>query len=66
MKKFLCVLLAITAMSCFAGCADGKCDSCKTEEHVKEYTLKDGDKVEYCPSCYAKAVADNLLGGLLG
>ena len=66
MKKILCVLLALTAVCCFAGCADGKCDTCETEENVKEYELKDGDKVEYCPKCYTKAVADNLLGGLLG
>ena len=62
MKKILCALLALTAVCCFAGCTDGKCDECKTEEYVKVYETKDGKEVEYCPECYAKAVADNLLG----
>ena len=66
MKKFLAVLMALTAVFCFAGCEDGKCDECKTKENVKVYETKDGDKVEYCPECYAKKVADNIFGGLLG
>ena len=66
MKKFLCALLVISAVFCFAGCEDGKCDACKSEKNVKVYETKDGDKVEYCPSCYAEKVADNVLGGLLG
>lgn len=66
MKKILCVLLAMTAVFCFAGCQDGKCDECKTEEYVEVYETKDGDKVEYCPTCYAKKVANGFLGGLLG
>ena len=66
MKKFLAVLMALTAVFCFAGCEDGKCDECKTKENVKVYETKDGDEVEYCPECYAKNVADNILGGLLG
>ena len=66
MKKILCVLLALTAVCCFAGCTDGKCDTCETKENVKVYETKDGEEVEYGPTCYAKAVADNILGGLLG
>ncbi len=66
MKKLLCVLLALTAVCCFASCTDGKCDDCETKENVKVYETKDGDEVEYCPSCYAKAVGNNILGGLLG
>ncbi|MBR4942822.1 MAG: hypothetical protein IKZ28_02215 [Clostridia bacterium] len=66
MKKLLCVLLALTAVCCFASCNDGKCDDCKTEENVKVYETKDGKEVEYCPSCYLKAVGNNVLGGLLG
>ena len=66
MKKVLCVLMALTAVFCFAGCKDGKCDGCKTEENVKVYTKKDGEEVEYCPKCYAEAAIDNALGGLLG
>ncbi len=66
MKKVLCLLLALTAVCCFAGCTDGKCDDCKTEENVKVYTKSDGEEVEYCPTCYAKQVANGILGGLLG
>lgn len=66
MKKLLCVLLAMTSLLAFVACKDGKCDDCKTEENVKVYETKDGEEVEYCPECYAKNVADNILGGLLG
>jgi len=66
MKKVLCVLLALTTVFCFAGCTDGKCDTCKTTENVKVYEKSDGEEVEYCPTCYAKAVANGILGGLLG
>ena len=66
MKKLLCVLMALTAVFCFAGCKDGKCDDCKTTEGVKVYETKDGDEVEYCGECYLKAVGNNILGGLLG
>ncbi|MBQ8295743.1 MAG: hypothetical protein IJX87_04840 [Clostridia bacterium] len=66
MKKLLCVLMVLTAVFCFAGCTDGKCDGCETKENVKVYTTKDDKEVEYCPKCYAEKVADNVLGGLLG
>ena len=66
MKKFLCAVLAIASIFCLAACTDGKCDECKTEKDVKVYETKDGEEVEYCPSCYAEKVADNFLGGLLG
>ncbi len=66
MKKLLAVLMALTAIFCFAGCEDGKCDECKTEKNVQVYETKDGDKQELCPLCYAEKVADGFLGGLLG
>ena len=66
MKKILCAILALTSILCFAACTNGKCDECDTKENVKVYETKDGDEVEYCPECYAKKVADNVLGGLLG
>ena len=66
MKKLLCILLAMTSIFCLTACKDGKCDECKTEENVKVYETKDGDEVEYCPSCYLEKVGDNILGGLLG
>ena len=70
MKKFLCMMLAVVAtlsVVAFAtACEDGKCDGCKTEENVKVYETKDGEKMELCPLCYAEKVADNILGGLLG
>lgn len=67
MKKFLVALLAISAIFCFAGCENGKCDECGAKDDtVKVYETKDGDEVEYCAECYAEKVADNILGGLLG
>ncbi|MBQ8283580.1 MAG: hypothetical protein IJX75_00660 [Clostridia bacterium] len=64
MKKVLCLLLALTAVCCFAGCTDGKCDECKTEKNVEVYEDLDGK--EYCPSCAAEAALhkgiDNLFG----
>jgi hypothetical protein len=65
MKKVLCVLLAMASLFALTACKDGKCDDCGTEEHVTVYETEDGD-VEYCPSCYAKNVTNNILGGLLG
>ena len=66
MKKFLCVVLALTTVCCFASCKDNKCDDCGTTENVKVYEKKDGSEVEYCPSCYAKVVLNGFAGSLLG
>lgn len=72
MKKILCVLLAMTAVFCFAGCQDGKCDECKTEENVAVYEV-DGKEVEYCQECRVKKglndIKDNIndtINGILG
>ena len=59
MKKFLAVLMALTAIFCFAGCEDGKCDECKRKaDDVKVY--EDLDNQELCPSCAIKAGLDKL------
>ncbi len=56
MKKILCLLMAVTAITaCFAGCTDGKCDTCETVEGVKAYTVADDkNEKEFCAKCAAK------------
>jgi hypothetical protein len=52
MKKILCTLLAISAIFCFAGCENDKCDICKKEtEACKVYETLDNQ--ELCPACAA-------------
>lgn len=63
MKKFLAVLMALTAIFCFAGCEDGKCDECKSEKNVEVYETKDGDEIELCPSCLAGKIISGLIKG---
>ncbi len=59
MKKFLAVLMALTAIFCFAGCEDGKCDECNRKaDDVKVY--EDLDNQELCPTCAIKAGLDKL------
>ncbi|MBR2646785.1 MAG: hypothetical protein IKD47_04425 [Clostridia bacterium] len=58
MKKFLALMLALTAVFCFAGCADGKCDDCKSEKDVKEYNMSNGKTAEYCPLCALEHLTD--------
>lgn len=53
MKKLVCILMALTAVFCFAGCKDGKCDDCKSEKNVKVYEELEGK--EYCPTCAVEA-----------
>lgn len=63
MKKILCLLMAVTAITaCFAGCTDGKCDTCETKDGVKVYTVADQkEKKEFCTKCAARYMADNLV-----
>ena len=65
MKKLLALILALSAVFCFAGCEDGKCDDCKTKENVEVVEIK-GEDVELCPSCAAKRAANNIIDGILG
>ena len=38
MKKLLALILALSAVFCFAGCEDGKCDECgRKGDDVKVY-----------------------------
>ncbi len=50
MKKFLCLLMALTAVFCFAGCENDKCDICeKKTEDCEVY--EELDDQELCPEC---------------
>ena len=50
MKKILSILLAVTALVCFAACEDGKCDTCGREaDDVKVY--EELDNKELCLAC---------------
>lgn len=53
MKKILCVLFALTAIFCFVGCENDKCDSCgrKTDKCAVYENL---DNKELCPECAFK------------
>lgn len=62
----MAVVASLSVVAFATACTDGKCDECKTTENVKVYETKDDKTMELCPSCYAKKVADNVLGGLLG
>lgn len=59
MKKIICVLMAVMALGCFAGCVDhndGVCDECGTNKGVIQY---DEDN-ELCPACAAKKAIDKV------
>ena len=65
MKKLLCIMLAVCAVFCLAGCEDGKCDLCeKKTESCKVYEKLDNR--ELCPTCATKealkAGIDNIFG----
>lgn len=54
MKKLLVALLALSAVFCFAGCENGKCDECgKKADDVKVY--EELDDQELCWECALKA-----------
>jgi hypothetical protein len=64
MKKFLVVLLALSAVFCFAGCENGKCDECGAKNNtVKVY--EDWDDAELCATCAAEKLAGDI-GGIFG
>ncbi len=69
MKKILCVLMAVLAIGCFAGCDlfvnhdDGKCDNCKTEGGILNPVTQndEGDK-ELCAECWLDELEEELTG----
>ena len=65
MKKFLCAILALAAVFCFAGCENGKCDICEKKTDKCE-VYEELDNQELCPDCAIKEGAkkgiDNLFG----
>ena len=66
MKKVLCILMALTAVFCLAGCEDGKCDDCgRKADDVAVRELKDGEK-ELCDDCAIKAGWEDLKDTSIG
>ena len=66
MKKFLCIVLALAAVFCFAGCEDGKCDECGAKrDSVKVYETNDGDK-ELCGLCAVEQGWNDVKDGITG
>ncbi len=60
MKKILCVLMAVLAIGCFAGCVDHNDDVCdKCDSKILVTQNEKGDK-ELCAECWAKEVGDAL------
>ena len=64
MKKFLCAVLAIAAIFCFAGCENGKCDICEKKTDDCE-VYEDLDGQELCPECAAKEAIKKGVNDLL-
>ena len=69
MKKFLCAIMALAAVFCFAGCEDGKCDECgRKADDVKVYEKLDNK--ELCEDCAIEAgwdaIGDITIGDLIG
>ena len=62
MKKLLCVVLALSAIFCFAGCENGKCDECGAKDSTVRVYEYDGEKDELCPKCAIKSGVDKVLG----
>ena len=61
MKKLLALVMALSAVFCFAGCEDGKCDECgRKGDDVKVY--EDLDDQELCGACALKAAGDAIFG----
>jgi hypothetical protein len=61
MKKLLALILALSAVFCFAGCEDGKCDECgRKSDDVKVYEKLDDQ--ELCAICAAKELGESMFG----
>ncbi len=60
MKKILCAILAFTAIFCFAGCENDKCDICEKKTDKCE-VYEELDNQELCPEC---AVKEGLKKGI--
>ncbi len=61
MKKILCVLMAVLALGCFAGCVDHddeKCDKCKKETALLNPVIRWEDDKELCVQCAKKEYGD--------
>ena len=58
MKKILAVLLAVSAVFCFAGCENGKCDECGAKnDTVKVYE----DEGEFCWTCALEKLGEEIM-----
>ncbi|MBQ7879557.1 MAG: hypothetical protein IJ317_02800 [Clostridia bacterium] len=54
MKKFLSVVFALATVFCFAGCENGKCDECKSDDVTVAYY--ESIKEELCLNCLGEKV----------
>ncbi len=69
MKKFLCVVLALAAVFCFAGCEDhddGKCDECGTEGGLINKVVQYDEETELCGECALKKGLNEIEDELMG
>ncbi len=59
MKKFLCLLMAIATVGCFAACggSDKKCDKCGVDGNI-EVTAADLEDETFMATKYMKLVAE--------
>ncbi|MBE5750820.1 MAG: hypothetical protein IJA89_00770 [Clostridia bacterium] len=58
MKKFLCVVFALATVFCFAGCKNGKCDECKSDDATVAYY--EDIKEELCAKCAYKRALEEM------
>ncbi len=66
MKKFLALILALSATFCLVACEDGKCDECgRKGDDVKVYEGKE-ENYELCGACALEKGVGSLVDSLLG
>ena len=66
MKKLLCVVLALSAIFCFAGCENGKCDECGAENNGVQVYEHDGEKDELCLKCFGEKAWEGVGDAIFG
>ena len=68
MKKLLIALLALSAVFCFAGCENGKCDECGAKNDTVD-VYEEWDDAELCLTCAAEKAAEegkDFIDGIFG
>lgn len=66
MKKLLCVVLALSAIFCFAGCENGKCDECGVKNDGVTVYEHDGEKDELCLKCAGEKTWEGIGDAIFG